>query len=79
MDGRVWLTCSHNGAICVLKFPNGPVSLKHEEEMWHKVYPQFKSKVVYEKWCGRDALRMPHFSAVKMEERKSVRGTDAKN
>ena len=77
-DGRVWLTCSHSGAVCVLKFPNGPVtigqasSLKHEEEMWHKVYPQFQSKVVLEKWCGREALRMPHFSAVKVEERKIV-------
>ena len=47
-DGRVWLTCSDGGAVCVLKFSNEPFFakyLQHEERMWHKAYPQFKNKV----------------------------------
>jgi hypothetical protein len=61
--------------VCVLKFPNKPVfatNLQHEERMWHKAYPQFKNKVVYEMWCGRPALKMPHFSAVPIGEREKV-------
>jgi hypothetical protein len=74
-DGRVWLTCTFGGTVCVLKFSNIPGSrrgLKYEEEMWHKAYPQFKSKVVCETWCSHEALRMPHFAAVAAGERKAA-------
>ena len=61
--------------MCVLKFANKEAFekyLEHEEKMWHKAYPQFKSKVVCEKWCGKLALKMPHFSAVPMLQREKV-------
>ena len=75
-DGRVWLVCSRGGSVCVLKFANNPnkarSDLEHEEKMWHKAYPQFASKVVVETWCGWKALRMPHFAAVALSERRNV-------
>jgi hypothetical protein len=71
-DGRVWLTCTFSGAVCVLKFPINDTKGEHkgverELEHWKKAYPEFK--VFHEKWCGRDALRMPHFAAVRPDER----------
>jgi len=75
-DGRVWLTCTSSGAVCVLKFP---IKSKKEElrddvrremENWKAAYPEFK--VFRETWCGRDALRMPHFAAVKPDDRSNV-------
>ncbi len=42
--------------------------------MWHKAYPQFKKKVVYETWCGRPALMMPHFSAITAQKREEMLG-----
>ena len=73
-DGRVWLMCSHSGAVCVLKFSNNGLYdvLMHEEKMWHQVYPQFRTKVAFEKWCSRDALKMPHFSAVAIGDRPAM-------
>jgi hypothetical protein len=71
-EGRVWLTCTFSGAVCVLKFPIKDTKGDHkgverELENWKKAYPEFK--VFREKWCGRDALRMPHFAAVRPDER----------
>jgi hypothetical protein len=71
-EGRVWLTCSFSGAVCVLKFPINDTNGEHkgverELENWKKAYPEFKA--FREKWCGRDALRMPHFAAVRPDER----------
>ena len=63
--GRVWLTCSSSGAVCVLKFSldGRAPSLDKEYVVWEKAYsPQFK--VYREYWCGEPALRMPHFAKV---------------
>ena len=35
--------------------------VKREMVNWKAAYPEFK--VFCETWCGRDALRMPHFAA----------------
>ena len=63
-DGRVWLTSTASGAVCVLKFSidDKPNKLDHECTMWKRAYPRFK--VYRETWCGHPALRMPHFSMV---------------
>ena len=75
-DGRVWLMCTSSGAVCVLKFPINTMSefndVERELKNWKKAYPEFESKVLHEKWCGRDALRMPHFAAVKPDDRSNV-------
>lgn len=59
-DGRVWLTCSSSGAICVLKFPIKKTKSQSEDvaqelQNWHIAYPEFETKVFHEQWCGRDA------------------------
>ena len=75
-DGRVWLTCTSSGAVCVLKFPiknkNEELrdDVKREMENWKAAYPEFK--VFRETWCGRDALRMPHFAVVEPGRRLDV-------
>jgi len=78
-DGRVWLTCACSGAVCVLKFPINTMSqcndVERELKNWKKAYPEFESKVLHEKWCGREALRMPHFATVRPEERLRVLGS----
>jgi hypothetical protein len=56
----------------VLKFPindrkSKNKGVEHELESWKKAYPEFK--VFRKKWCGREALRMPHFAAVRPDER----------
>jgi hypothetical protein len=71
-EGRVWLTCTFSGAVCVLKFPINDRNSEHrgvelELENWKNAYPEFK--VFRETWCGREALRMPHFAAVRPNER----------
>ena len=75
-EGRVWLTCTFSGAVCVLKFPINPKGehkgVKRELENWKKAYPEFKTKVFREKWSGREVLRMPHFAAVRPDERLNV-------
>ena len=69
--GRVWLTCSYSGAVCVLKFAlDGKKELLDKElEVWNKVYPDIP--VFREEWCGEPALRMPHFSQVPKSEYSS--------
>lgn len=76
-DGRVWLTCTCSGAhVCVSKFPlviskcQGKNNMEREMENWTAVYPGFR--VFRETWCGRDALRMPHFAAVEPNRRLAV-------
>jgi len=72
-DGRVWLTCTSSGAVCVLKFPiksKEHDAVRLEMENWKAAYPEFE--VFREMWCGRDALRMPHFAAVKPDDRSNV-------
>jgi hypothetical protein len=74
-NGRVWLTCTFSGAVCVLKFLMNDRESEHnglecELENWKKAYPELK--VFREKWCGREALRMPHFAAVRPDERLDV-------
>lgn len=49
--------------------------VERELKNWKKAYPEFESKVLHEKWCGREALRMPHFATVKPEERLRVLGS----
>jgi hypothetical protein len=67
-DGRVWLMCTYSVAVCcVLKFPikDGNCQFKNvEDELknWQKAHLEFATKVIHENWCGRWALRMPHFS-----------------
>ena len=78
-EGRVWLACASSGAVCVLKFPikdtnSASKDVERELKNWKKAYPEFETKVFHEKWCGREALRMPHFSAVKPDERLVVLG-----
>lgn len=60
-DGRVWLTSSSTGAVCVLKFA---LSDKLSDTMaeaaaWKRVYPGIPVKA--EIWCGHPALQMPYF------------------
>jgi hypothetical protein len=45
-DGRVWLTATSGGAVCVLKFSleDRGDKLNHEFQIWKKAYPQFKVK-----------------------------------
>jgi hypothetical protein len=71
-DGRVWLTTTSGGAVCVLKFSleDRGDKLDHEFQIWKKAYPQFK--VYRENWCGHPALRMPHFAMVKDEKRAQI-------
>lgn len=38
---------------------------------WHKVYPEFKDAVTVETWSGYVVVRMPHFSAIPYESRRS--------
>lgn len=60
-DGRVWLTSSSTGAVCVLKFAlSGKLSdTMTEKAAWRRVYPGIP--VNAEIWCGHPALRMPYF------------------
>lgn len=75
--GRVWLTCTSSGAICVLKFPkttgttdDPPGTLVQlEVDNWNQVYPEFE--VSGEIWSGRAAIRMPHFAYVPDKDRLS--------
>lgn len=69
--GRVWLTCSSSGAVCVLKFAlnDKPDGLDEEFKFWKRIYPSFP--VFRETWCGHPALRMPHFAQVRTEDRPS--------
>jgi hypothetical protein len=71
-DGRVWLTATSGGAVCVLKFSleDRGDKLNHEFQIWKKAYPQFK--VYQETWCGHPAFRMPHFAMVKDEKRAQM-------
>ena len=85
-DGRVWLTCTCSGAVCVLKFASDSGEkardlLQREHEQWRNVYrgAPFVRHVALETWSGRLALRLPHFSYVPEPERHEclhgVRGT----
>lgn len=67
--GRVWLTCSSCGAVCVLKFAldDKPDGLDKEYAFWKQIYPSFP--IFREMWCGNPALRMPHFAQVRTEHR----------
>ena len=69
--GRVWLTCSSSGAVCVLKFAldDKPDGLDKEYAFWKQIYPSFP--VFRETWCGHPALRMLHFAHVHTKERVS--------
>eukprot|EP00978_Attheya_sp_CCMP212_P011932 scaffold29636_cov50-Attheya_sp.AAC.2 len=73
-DGRVWLTTTSGGAVCVLKFSleDRGDKLDREFQIWKKAYPQFK--VYRENWCGHPALCMPHFAMVKDEKRAQMVG-----
>ena len=74
--GRVWLTCTNGGAVCVLKFSlgrNPKENLDKEKKIWDIVYGGVDNIVVYrEKWGGHHALRMPHFTPVSREDRAKV-------
>ena len=69
-DGRVWLTCTRTGAICVLKFGGYAELLNEEYINWCKVYGD-KFNVVFNKWNGSCAIQMPHFSWIEENERES--------
>ena len=60
-DGRVWLTSSSKGSVCVLKFALSRELSDTIKEMnfWNRAYPDIK--VQAEIWCGHPALRMPYF------------------
>jgi hypothetical protein len=84
-SGRVWLTSTCRGAVCVLKFANTPdpnkakANLERECTAWHRAYPAFVKHVAVEMRSGRWALRMPHFSRVPEDNRtddciEAVRG-----
>lgn len=74
--GKAWLCVTVtklSSAVCVLKFDNKyslSENLRKEREMWHLLYPEFKSMVKLEKWSGSEALVMPHFSTVLKEDRE---------
>lgn len=77
-SGKVWLmsTASVKPAVCVLKFGNrGDDSprLWKEHDWWNKIYPEFSGMVAVERWSGPLALRMPHFAAVRPEDRAQHR------
>ena len=44
-----------------------------EVEWWHTIYEEFKTAVCVEKWSGHVVVRMPHFSAIPVEHRDSLR------
>lgn len=70
--GRVWLTCTQGGSVCVLKFSLGESpnrALDAEKNAWDAVYGAVGIKVYREKWNGHAALRMPHFSPVDPKNR----------
>ena len=70
--------------MCVLKFPNEPVSKKQitldgttsvsplcfEKMVWDQIYPEFRFMVLLEEWSGRETLKMPHFPAIPVEQRR---------
>ena len=68
-DGRVWLTCTTSGAVCVLKFPlDGKAeTIDYEHSMWKAAYPSIRT--YKESWCGHVALRMPYFAPIEVDER----------
>ena len=74
-SGRVWLSSTQSGAVCVLKFANTPDQSKAKDELqkeykaWCCVYPEFKEHVALELRSGRWALRMPHFSRIPKDKR----------
>ena len=63
-DGRVWLTCSSSGAVCILKFMlSGEIECAQKEvKMWKLAYPWFPVHAEY--WCGRPTVRMPYFASI---------------
>jgi hypothetical protein len=73
-DGRVWLTCTTSGAICILKFPldGNSETIDHEHSMWEAAYPSIRT--YKETWCGHVALRMPYFAPIQEDERESKIG-----
>jgi len=73
-DGRVWLTCTTSGAICVLKFPlDGKAeTVDREHSSWQAAYPSIRT--YKETWCGHVALRMPYFAPIQEGERESKIG-----
>lgn len=74
-NGRVWLTCTSSGAVCVLKYSiekKPDRALAGEYKNWTKAYPQMK--VYLETWCGHTALRMPHFATISPDQRTTKLG-----
>lgn len=69
-DGRVWLTCTSSGAVCVLKFSlkDSQENIDQEYAIWKKAYPDLP--VYKEIWCGHPTLRMPPFSRVLPSEQQ---------
>ena len=70
--GRVWLTCTDGGRVCVIKFSltsNPTVALDEEFDAWNWVYGSCGIKVYRETWNSHEALRMPHFASVDPKER----------
>mmetsp|Transcript_936 Transcript_936/g.2655 ORF Transcript_936/g.2655 Transcript_936/m.2655 type:complete len:482 (-) Transcript_936:416-1861(-) len=69
--GRVWLTTSSSGSICVLKFmlSENLTDALNETAVWRRAYPEFG--VFAEVWSGRPCIRMPHFGSFQVEERAS--------
>ena len=77
-SGKVWLTCtlSKKPSICVLKFHNydGTGSkLLEEKNIWDAVYPDFEMLTSVDMWSGSFALKMPHFSAIPVDDRDSLK------
>jgi hypothetical protein len=74
-NGKAWLCVTVTkplSAVCVLKFDNKGISndnLQNEKDMWHLLYPEFEPMVKVEMWSGANALVMPHFATVLVEER----------
>jgi hypothetical protein len=77
--GKAWLCVTltkPRSAACVVKFDNKHVNssnLAKEREMWGLLYPELSHMVKLEQWSGADALVMPHFSTVLVQEREQLR------
>ena len=81
-SGRVWLVCSGNGLVGVLKFSvaNPPTHwsgtledfrndyLKRELKWWKEIYPELGEMCSVQKFAGHWALLMPHLCAPKRND-----------
>eukprot|EP01038_Epipyxis_sp_PR26KG_P014464 gene14464-19414_t len=74
--GKTWLLCtlSIHPAICVMKLYNKSnsriIALNAEKQWWDAAYPEFSSMTKVEVWSGSDALVMPHFTSILIQDRE---------